>query len=270
MRDAAVVELAAEPAHQDVDRAVENVALAPAGEVEQLIARQHAAWPLQKRLEQIELSASQRDLLALGVGDAPLLRVCGKSGKAEDLRLGLNRQRFGAPTQHRADAGDQLARVERLTEIIVGANLKADDAVDILFQCRKENDRHVGAVGSEVAAHVEAGAVGQHHVEDDEIDVMRRELVPKLTATRRELHAKALSLDIAGEELPDFRIVIDDKNALGSWAHLTGKKDMPSSVPVLASPRRFNEGIFVTKTNCLERQQCSDTNLAPQAIFGHA
>src|SRR5262249_18520858 len=103
-----------------------------------------------------------------------------------------------------------------------------------------------------------------------EIDVMRRELVAELTATRRELHAKALSLDIAGEEFPDFRIVIDDENALGGWAHLTGKKDRPSSNPLLASPRRFNEGIFVTKTNRWEGQQCSDTNLAPQAMFGHA
>src|SRR5262249_15117039 len=166
---------------------------------------------------EIELSASQLDLLALGVGDAPLLRIGGKSAEAEDLRLGLNRQRFGAPAKHGADAGDQLARVERLAEIIVGADFKPDNAVDILLQRRKENDRHVGAVGPEVAAHVEAGAVGQHHVEHDEIDMVRRQLVAELTATRRELHAKALCLDIAGEELPNFWIVIDDENALGGW-----------------------------------------------------
>jgi hypothetical protein len=68
-----------------------------------------------------------------------------------------------------------------------------------------------------------------------------------------------LSLDIAGKELPDFRIVIDDENALGGWAHLTGKEDWPSSNPLLASPRRFNEGIF-----CNENQ-----SLGGAAMFRH-
>jgi hypothetical protein len=30
------------------------------------------------------------------------------------------------------DAGEQLARVERLGQVVVGADLEADDAVDVL------------------------------------------------------------------------------------------------------------------------------------------
>ena len=41
-------------------------------------------------------------------------------------RLGL------APAQDGADARGELARVERLAEIVVGAHLEPDDAVDVL------------------------------------------------------------------------------------------------------------------------------------------
>jgi hypothetical protein len=40
------------------------------------------------------------------------------------------------------------------------------------------------------------------------------EPVMELAAVRREQHAEALAFDIAGEQLANFRIVVDDENAL--------------------------------------------------------
>jgi len=50
---------------------------------------------------------------------------------------------------------------------------------------------------------------------------MGGELVVELAAVRRQQHAEALALDIAGEQLADFRVVVDDENALGGGSHRT-------------------------------------------------
>jgi len=118
------------------------------------------------------------------------------------------------PTQHRPHPGDQLARVERLAEIIVGADLKADDAVDVFFQRGQENDGHVRALGAQIPADIEPRPVREHDIEHDEIDLVRRQPLVQLVAACREQHAEALTLDIAGEKLADLRIVVCDKNSL--------------------------------------------------------
>ena len=61
---------------------------------------------------------------------------------------------------------------------------------------------------------VEPRAVREHHIEDDEIDLVRRQTLVKLMAACSEQHAEALTLDIAGEQLADLRIVVCDKNSL--------------------------------------------------------
>ena len=50
------------------------------------------------------------------------------------------------PAQHRADAGDQLARAERLGHIIVGAGLEAADPVALLAARGEHDDRHIGGL----------------------------------------------------------------------------------------------------------------------------
>ena len=70
----------------------------------------------------------------------------GKACKAVGLFVGGLRGGFAMPPQHGLDAGDQLARIDRLAEIVVGADLEPDDAVDVLFQRGEENDGNVGAL----------------------------------------------------------------------------------------------------------------------------
>ena len=116
--------------------------------------------------------------------------------------------------QHGLDARDQLARIERLAEIVVGADLKPDDAVDVLFQRGQKNDGYVRALCPQVAAKIEARAVWQHHVEHDEIDLVRGETLVQLVAARGERHRVTLALDVTGEKLADLWIVVGDKDTL--------------------------------------------------------
>ena len=45
--------------------------------------------------------------------------------------------------------------------------------------------------------------------------MMGGELVAQLAAVGSEQHAESLALDIAGEQLADFGVVVDDEDALG-------------------------------------------------------
>ena len=65
------------------------------------------------------------------------------------------------------DAGDELARVERLRQVVVGADLEADDLVDVLVAGGQHQDRHVGGL-ADAPADLEPVDVGQHQVEDDQ------------------------------------------------------------------------------------------------------
>ena len=125
-------------------------------------------------------------------------RVGGKPFEAIDLRLARLRQHVGAAAEHRTHPRNQLARIERLAEIVIRPDLEADDAVDILFERGKQNDGNARAPGSQVPANFEARAVGQHDIEHDEIDLAGGKPIAQLGAACRQQHAEALALDIAG------------------------------------------------------------------------
>jgi hypothetical protein len=48
------------------------------------------------------------------------------------------RTAFLSAAQHRPDPGDELARIERLGKIIVGAYFKADNPVNVFSTRRKQ------------------------------------------------------------------------------------------------------------------------------------
>ena len=70
--------------------------------------------------------------------------------------------------QHGAHAGDQLAQPVRLGDVVVGADLEADDRVDLGALGRDHDDRHL-ALLAQLAAHVDARDLRQHHVEQHEV-----------------------------------------------------------------------------------------------------
>ena len=73
-----------------------------------------------------------------------------------------------AATEHRADARRQLARAERLRDVVVGAELQPDDLVDLGVARREHHDRHA-RLGTDLARHLEAGQLGEHQVEEHEV-----------------------------------------------------------------------------------------------------
>ena len=63
---------------------------------------------------------------------------------AVDQRAAARRGGAG-PAQHRVDPQHQLARAERLGDVVVGADLEPDDPVGLLAERGQHDDRHVAA-----------------------------------------------------------------------------------------------------------------------------
>ena len=91
--------------------------------------------------EQVELLRCELDLL---LADARLAaaRVDREVAVHEDGALALRALGRGA-AQDRAHARDELARVERLRHVVVGADLEPDDLVDVLVARRQHQHRQV-------------------------------------------------------------------------------------------------------------------------------
>ena len=68
--------------------------------------------------------------------------------------------------------------------------------------------------GAQLAAEHQAIIARHHHVEDDEVDGIGLEEGAHLPAVRHRGGAQAVLLEIAGDQLADFAIVIDDQDVI--------------------------------------------------------
>src|SRR5436190_7425063 len=113
---AVLLDLLAQPPDLDVDRAVERPRLAAARVLEQEVAREDAASVLDEHREKLELAAGERYFATLGVEQATRRDVELPLGKPvpRPRRFCGPRRRGERSAQHRLDAGQELAQVERL------------------------------------------------------------------------------------------------------------------------------------------------------------
>src|SRR5215218_3866394 len=135
-----VSQLAAELPHVDVHRAGIAGERVPPDALEQLVARQHEAAVVEQLPEQVELLRRELDLLVAHLALAAA-GVDREVAMVEHLGLRVAPLRGRAP-QNGLDARDELARVERLRQVVVGADLEPDDLLDVLVARRQHQDRH--------------------------------------------------------------------------------------------------------------------------------
>ena len=90
----------------------------------------------------------------------------------EDDVAGADRRRPArrplGPAQDGPDAGDELARAERLGQVVVGAELEPEQLVELVVASGEHHDRD-RRVAAQLAGDVEAVEAGQAEVEDDEV-----------------------------------------------------------------------------------------------------
>ena len=135
-----------------------------------------------------------------------------------DVGIGelLAGQRRTNPAKHRADAGDQLARAERLGHIIVGAGLEAADPVALLAARGQHHDRHVGGrrAAAQAAADLDPADALDHPVEQDDVGLDLVDEDQRFLAVAGAGHVVARALEMEGDEVRERAVVLDQQEAL--------------------------------------------------------
>ena len=113
--------------------------------------------------------------------------------------------------QHRLDAGQKLARVEGLAEIIVGAELQTDDSVGLLGHGGEKDDGNFGRV-AQMAAERQAVLARHHDVEHDEIEGAAVEQPAQRLGAFGNGDAIALPGEIFPHQVAYVAVIVDDRN----------------------------------------------------------
>src|SRR5262245_30285081 len=151
--------------HVDIDVALIDVRVS-LDLLEQQVAGEDPAGSRGQRRQQLELGQGQRDVLFLA-SDLELRLVDDQVIELEPLsRRPLVLER--AATQDRLDAGQELLDLERLDDVVVGADAQPEDHVSLLALGGQHDDGHLPGlrVAAQPLRHLQAIEARQHEVED--------------------------------------------------------------------------------------------------------
>jgi hypothetical protein len=112
-------------------------------------------------------------------------------------------------------AREQFARVERLAEIVVGAELEADDAIDVVRACGEHDHGDVVAGRAQLAQRGQAVHAGHHQVQHDQVGALALEALFERRRVVQHGHFHPLPHEIVAQQVSEFLVVVDDED-LGS------------------------------------------------------
>jgi Ca2+-binding EF-hand superfamily protein len=116
--------------------------------------------------------------------------------------------------QHGVDARHELSRIERLREVVVGANLEAHDAVDVIALRGEHDDRDVVGALAQAPADGEAVFARQHEVEHHQVVAYAREASVHGLRIGHRLDRETLLGQITLEKIAQAQVVVDDEDLL--------------------------------------------------------
>ena len=144
-------------------------------------------------------------------------------GSKRGLLQRLHRRRRSA-LEDIADSQHQLARLERLGDIIVGADLQSLDPALGFMTRRQHDDRHRRGCADE-AGEIEPGFTRHHHVEDQEIEMQAEQLGAGVAGAHRRGDAVAFAAEKARQQAADAAIVVDQQHMRGVVGRLRRPSD---------------------------------------------
>ena len=116
------------------------------------------------------------------------------------------------PNEHRAQPRQQLARRERLADIIVGAELEPDHAIGLVAARGQHDDRDAVAGIAQPAQDRQPIEPGHHHVEQDGIEPAACERGEPGLATASVHQRHALRSQVLVEQLGEPHVVVDQED----------------------------------------------------------
>ena len=113
--------------------------------------------------------------------------------------------------QHGAHPGEQLARAERLGNVIVRAKLEPHHAIRLLVAPREEHDRHVRPFAKR-ARELHPILARQLEVEQHQVDRLALEHLEHLAPGRADRYAQIVLAQVFDHQLAHADVVIDHEN----------------------------------------------------------
>src|SRR6516225_5452983 len=198
-----LLDLAPEPVDLHVDGALTAILAIVLGK---LVPRDSHAGALGEVAQELAFALSEAD------GFAAAFQLAAADVKHESAHAHLaGSGRAAAAAKHVAHAQEKLARLERLGQIVVDAGLQPFNALLRLGTRRQHQDRDLG-LAPERAGKLYPGFVRHHHVEYQQIEGEAAHGGARRRSIDGGGHAEAVLPQIAGEQIADAAVVVDDQN----------------------------------------------------------
>src|SRR5258705_6155908 len=117
---------------------------------------------------------------------------------AKGIAIHLLRQSLRA-AQYGLDASEQFANGERFGDVIIGAELEADDLIYFLTARGEHDDGNGRPFGLELLAHIESAHAGHHDVENHQVRRILESVLQPFHAIERRIDVKTFVLEIIAE-----------------------------------------------------------------------
>jgi hypothetical protein len=207
----------------DVDRTRAACKREPPDALEQPIAGDDLACMLRELGEQFELQRAQGNDRP-GNRHAATPKVDSKVAQLDHARF--PRGRLGAP-ENRPDPRNELARRERLGQVVVGSQLEAQDPIDLLVPGGEDQNRHASP-SPQLLADFDSVQVGQTEIEDDEARVTPLDGLEAALARALADDLEACLLQVRSHQLADGLVVLDhDHNSAHGLNALIATTNLP-------------------------------------------
>src|SRR5438045_2052694 len=221
-------QLGAQPAHQQVDALGRDVGVIAVHLVQDLLSRDRDARVPPEVFEQLELQRPQRHLLPLHAHDAgggvdldlpEAVAIVAVLAGGAGSRVTRALHEIVDLAQVGLEACHQLDPAHRLDHEVIGARVQPAADAGLVVAAAHEDDRHGRVALPQLPAHIDAGAIGHHPVEQDGDGPLGIEGVDALLAAVAHDRAESLLLDHDGQELGRLRRVLDYQQAASGSRH---------------------------------------------------
>src|SRR5215207_5196961 len=216
--------------HEHLDRVRDRERVVAPDLVEQLLTRDHEPLVAHQVLEQLELALGQLDRALAAMH---LVRV-GVEREVADAQRGHAARR--APAQQGAEPGEQLLALERLDEVVVGADVEAFDARVERVARGQHQDRRVVPVLAQPARDVDPVHARKPEVEHQYVGQEGVNLVEGGDAVAGELDLVALQPQRALQHLRDLLVVLHHEDSNGTVGGVHMQEEIMAAALAAANP----------------------------------
>ena len=141
----------------------------------------------------------------------------GKVADGDHFVSGARRAR-GSPSEDRPNPRDELLRIERLRQVVVGAQVESGHPVHGVAS-RGEHDHRQRRHGAEPSEDLETVHAGHHHVQDDHCVVSRPEPLDIHARAVGDVDGKSFACQVGRHEGAQLGVIVDDEDPRRHAAH---------------------------------------------------